>query len=128
MDCQYMHDDASMVVFDLYCSLLEESGYDHIPPEPRSFNELFDTYEFYSKVFNMLKRYGYVSEDISRRVNHVLEKVRARAWLEYDCVREEEETSKAVLEREYDSEEFEDNENDVESFEEQEVFNDGIDG
>lgn len=129
MDCQYMHDDASMVVFDFYCSLLEESGYNKIPPDPRSFDELFDMHEFYTRVFSMFKRFGYLSEDTALLVDHVLKKVADRAWLEYDCASEEKEkTARANLEREYDSSELEENESDIDLFEEQEVFNDGIDG
>lgn len=127
MDCQYMHDDATMVVFDLYCSLLEESGYSHIPPEHKSSVELLEIHKFYTRLFNKLKHLGYVSKDTSSLIDHVLEKVLEKAYLELDC-ESEEETSRKQLEHDYALEEQEEYENDLEAFEEREVFNDGIDG
>lgn len=112
MDYSYTHDDVTMLIFDLYKTMIDETGYRTIMHEHKTFDELNEHYAFYTRLFAMLDKLGYISPSVRKCVIDVLNDTFDRATLEKACEWEEQE--------EY--------ENDLEAFEEREVFNDGYDG
>lgn len=112
MDYSYTHDDETMLIFDLYKTMIDETGYGTIPPEHKTFDELNRDYAFYSRLFAMLDKFGYISSSVRKCIFAVLAYVHERAILEQAC----------------EAEELEEYESDIDSFEEREVFNDGYDG
>lgn len=79
MDYSYTHDDATMVVFDLYKKMLEETGYSSDSPNDITFEQLNEAYGFYGKLFDMLKDLGYISPETKRIINKVLTDIYDRA-------------------------------------------------
>lgn len=79
MDYSYTHDDATMVVFDLYTKMLEETGYSADSTDCISFEQLNSAYSFYSKLFNMLHELGYTSSATDKAIGKVLADIYDRA-------------------------------------------------
>ena len=79
MDYSYTHDDDTMIVFDLYSKMLEETGYSVDSPDGISFEQLNSAYAFYSKLFSMLHELGYTSSATDKAIGKVLVDIYDRA-------------------------------------------------
>ena len=89
MDYSYTHDDVTMLIFDLYKTMIDETGYRTIMHEHKTFDELNEQYAFYTRLFAMLDKLGYISPSVRKCVIDVLNDTFDRATLEKACESEE---------------------------------------